>query len=231
MAFHDDLVKDFKTRVGNQRGRKEIFLFRELSSAICTAASINNYKANILQIHQSYINFVENSHIAFYRAADRGKCVYCELADLMFITYNKQEVRLNFMQNKYDKRMNRKYDFRADNRQLYLLKNRPPFWIGRRHAIGASPENILHSARYNSITNYGVFTYDMSTQEYDMEYYNADAILVPNSIGKTCIVKFDGNYPKYTTIDNQDDQLNYAFTLDEFGVGLEQMQIGEKSEK
>lgn len=228
MAFHDDLVKFFKGKTRNKSRINEIYLFRELVSAVYNAALKNNYRAHVLQIHQSYINFMENPGVAFYNVADRKKCVYCELADLMFITYNKQEIRLNFMQNKYDKRIHRNYDFRANNRQLYLLKNRPQFWLGRSHNISSAPEKILYNARYNSITNYGVFIYDRFNKEYDMEYYNADAILIPKNNGKNCVAKFDSNYAQYTTINTQDDQLNYAFTLDEFGIGLERMQIGEK---
>lgn len=47
MAFHDDLVKFFKGKTRNKSRINEIYLFRELVSAVYNAALKNNYRALI----------------------------------------------------------------------------------------------------------------------------------------------------------------------------------------
>lgn len=73
-----------------------------------------------MELHKSFINFEETGKKSFYNAKDRGECVSCELADIMFVIYDGSEVRLCFMQNKYDRRIVRDKDFKADTRQLYV---------------------------------------------------------------------------------------------------------------
>lgn len=229
MIFSSDLVNIFRAKTGNyNRVKNEVFLFRALIASIYEAASKNGHEAGVLEIHKSYINFVEIAGKSFYNRKDRGKCVSCELADIMFIVYSDKEVRLCFMQNKYDRRTCEKLDFKADTRQLYVLKNRPQFWKGRKHTRAQKMENILHAAQYNSITNYGVFVYDIWGDCYDMRYYNADSIITPANQGRTSTVKFDETYAWFSTINTPDDQLNYAFTLREFGEGLEKLKIGQR---
>lgn len=227
MPFGNDLSDIFSATVATKAKINEIVLFRSLAEAACLAASRNGYHADLFEIHKTLVNFEEMPGRHFYRAGDRGECVPCELADLMLILYNQNEARLCFMQNKYDKRPSRSRNFKADTRQLYVLKNRPLYWRGRRHDPTEPAEDILHNARYSSITSYGVFARD-NNNHYTMEYYNADAIMTPACTGKACVVTFDRTYDEYSTIDNLNDQLNYAFTLTDFGQGVENMMIGEK---
>lgn len=231
MSFGIDLEYEFNREVSRYTGKiDEEYLFRSLAKAVCIAAKNNHYGANVLEIHKHPINFEEKSGVPFYYIKDRGQCKSCELADIMFVMYNRAEARLCFMQNKYDRReiWCRGYNFEADTRQLYVLKNRPPYWKGRKHSVGIAPEQILSNARYNTVTNYGIFYYDRWSDYYGMEYYNADAIKHPLATGRKCLVEFDVTYDEFSTIDNPNDQLNYAFWLWKFGDGLENMIIGEK---
>ncbi len=228
MPFRNDLNDIFNATVSGYGGTiNEIYLFRTLAHSVHEAASRNGFSASVLQTHASKINFEEKSGVDFYYANDSKKCVCCELADIMFIVYNNHEARLCFMQNKYDRRSCRSWDFKADTRQLYVLKNRTPYWKGRKHPATMPPENILCDARYSSITNYGVFACDSSGQ-YIMEYYIAEAIHAPTGRGRKCVVKFPDTYDELSTIDTTEDQLNYAKNLLDFGQGLENMKIGQK---
>ena len=203
MMFADDLAVCFEKEVNNKKNSVKIneeFLFRTLIGAINKAALRNGYSANVLEIHKSCINFREINRFPFYNKKDQSKPARCELADIMFIIYNDNEARLCFMQNKYDKRINRRRDFTADTRQFYVLKNRPRYWLGKKNSTQVTTENILYNAEYNSITTYGVFTYDNIGKRYDMEYYNADAILPPKAGGRYRVLKFNNLYEKCSTI-------------------------------
>lgn len=229
MSFCNDLVDVFTQQAGEYNQVKdEEFLFGILANAVCDAAKNNGYLAHKQVIHQSFVNFAETDNEPFYRAKDRGESKCCELADIMFIVYNYDEARLCFMQNKYDRRRRRNHDFRADTRQLYLLKKRPEYWVGKKHKEDEKSEKILRTAKYTSITNYGVFAWDKNKKKYSMEYYNANIISPPTKEGKSCVVKFEEKSEKYNKINNSDEELNYAFDLKEFGQGLSKMKIGEK---
>lgn len=231
MSFSDDLQNEFNIQAGvYDEQTDEVDLFQALAQAVCVAAIRNGYEANSLEVHQSYVNFEEIGGANYYRAVDRGEVVYCELADIMFVLYNGNEARICFMQNKYDRRKRSHTNFYADTRQLYLLKNRPPYWNGKGHEHGAPSEDILHIAEYSSITNYGVFVYDWGQNAYDMKYYNADSINPPTRDVRICKVHFDDGYNQYSTINTCKDQLNYAFTLESFGDGLAEMKIGQRYE-
>lgn len=228
MSFGNDLSFEFKDKTSKYRGLiNEVVLFRILAEAVRSTALKNKKESAVFEIHKSLVNFEEQPSIDFYYKKDHKKCVSCELADIMFIIYNNKEARLCLMQNKFDRRTCRNKNFKADTRQLYILKNRPEYWKGRKHDPKDPSEQIISSARYNSITNYGVFAKDETTQ-FDMEYYNADSLLDPTGKGKVHVVNFDIKYNKYDTIDHMNDQLNYAFNLVDFGNGLINMQIGEK---
>lgn len=229
MPFASDLNDIFCLSVNSYRGViDEEYLFQTLARSVHDAALRNGHTANVLETHAIKINFEETGVVDFYYARDRRHCVSCELADIMFIVYDHHEARLCFMQNKYDRRTCRSKNFKADIRQLYVLKNRTPYWKGRNHPAAMPPINILHDARYSSITNYGVFAYNTTTRNYYMEYYNADAILHPTRHGRSCVVHFDRGYAPYSTIDTTDDQLNFAENLQGFGQGLVSMKIGQK---
>lgn len=228
MSFGNDLSFEFKDRISKHKGIiNEVVLFRILAKAVHIAALRNKKDSAFFEIHKSLVNFEEQFGIDFYYKKDHNQCVSCELADIMFIIHNNKEARLCLMQNKFDRRKCRNKSFKADTRQLYILKNRPEYWKGRKHDPKDPSEKIISTARYNSITNYGVFTEDKSKQ-FDMEYYNADSLVEPTGKGKYRVVNFNKKYKKYNTIDEKNDQLNYAFNLIDFGNGLINMQIGEK---
>lgn len=231
MAFGTDLSSIFQAKcahaVRSGNTINEVILFRILHQSIMDAAARNGHDAFLHEIHQHHINFEELVGSDFYRVSDRGNCVACELADLLIIAFNRHEARLCFMQNKFDKDRPRRFrNFKADTRQLYVLKNRPPYWKGNKHHPGDIPNNILRTARYSSIANYGVFI--RNGGNYDMEYYNAEAILPPRARGECGVVNLDSNFTQYSTIDTKNDQLNFTFTMAEFGQALAHMEIGEK---
>ena len=97
MPFADDLVEKFNEDIhGCAAPINEIQLFRALARAVREAAWKNKYGADVLEIHQSYVSFIEESG-PFYCRTDRGHDVYCELADIMFIVCNNEQARLCFM--------------------------------------------------------------------------------------------------------------------------------------
>lgn len=135
MGFGNDLFTEFNHNIVNSKKKiNEITLFEALAESIvdivegspkckaimipsqkCKAImipskSVNryaNYQVQAIQKHGKKVVFKEKQGIGFYYSKDQNNTVCCEIADLMFIVYDKKKkrARLCFMQNKYEKKM------------------------------------------------------------------------------------------------------------------------------
>lgn len=157
----------------------------------------------------------------------------CEIADILFLFTDGEQMRYTFMQNKRDTTTTYgpHYTLRtvlADNVQWDLLHYRCPLIVSNRHGI---PYNCLSSAILDSAATYGIFVNEYQTNTIDLSYSIARD-LIPRrmkTIGTT-----HGNYT-YDIISNygaiQLDisgyfQVQGTTNLDEFEWAAQNMLVG-----
>lgn len=103
----------------------------------------------------------------------------CELADMMFIIFDEEELRLLYLQNKRATnvpRIDGELAFKADIEQLMLLTFRPEISAQKGKGVPecAFHGSILADALLPSIGSYGVFYQENG--QIDMQYYPANRI-------------------------------------------------------
>lgn len=154
------MKKEFNRAVSKMINVNEVGLFREMAKQF----NYNKFtKATyVKEIHKQYVEF--NS--SFYGGMKR-----IELGDLLFLTYDKskKEFKLCVLQAKYRKKPYKKFlDCNADEFQWELLYYKPDVYNKSKMNI---PKHILNFRNdFKSITAYGIFYHDKSSNEIDFLY-------------------------------------------------------------
>lgn len=129
----------------------EVNLFRQLATEFNTRFS----RSTFVEETHSHKGFVE------YDSRILGRRKVVEISDLLFITFNKAlgEIRINFLQAKYQNKPYKKFiSFKGNVFQRELLSEKPD--VIDIHGLGFH-RNILNFTNYKSITSYGVFYVDI----------------------------------------------------------------------
>ena len=151
------------------------FLMNELNTKYCQACFVDEVHA-----HSGFIEF---------DSVLLGAPKKVEIADLQIISYNKhkKELRLCFLQAKLRKQKYRKFlNFPGDIYQWELLKGKPAICDTFNHGF---PTNILNFTKYQSITSFGVFYKDL-TSNFDM-LYTMPVFLTPTSAKRHTTLQFN----------------------------------------
>lgn len=160
----------------------------------------------------------------------------CELADMMFIIFDEEELRLLYLQNKRATnvpRIDGELAFKADIEQLMLLTFRPEISVqkGKDLPECAFDSSILANALLPSVGSYGVFYQEKG--QINMQYYPANRIYYDKySSSKELTVRFNLNKenPKYGFGEKREkDGYTESIgekTLIEFGNELVNLHIG-----
>lgn len=143
---------DFNNEIKATPVINEISLFRTMANGFNT----NRSKGTFVEEVHGQKGFVE------YYSNILGRIKKVEIADLMFITYNKsnREIRICFLQAKFkSKPCNGFLSFAGNIFQWELLSEKPD--VSCKQGLHF-PSNILNFAKgsYESITSYGVFYVD-----------------------------------------------------------------------
>jgi len=200
-------------------------LFEALNKAFANSHSLATVRCNVIHGSRSFVSFNEILGSSFFYSKDHKHTVKCELADLLIICINKQEMRICCLQNKYEQKATYKKitdSFKVDMRQYYLLNKRPFF------QKSGYNNGLLYDAICPSVGAYGVFYKDV--HGYNMNYHSANVlhertlgacgrhrnVLMDSGVGRHAF------YTGSTTV----EEWQFAEDLNEFGDAVENMLIG-----
>jgi hypothetical protein len=170
-TFGDMLEADFFHRMANLSGLGEINLFNCLMESLKSQSpkfAVESYHGSSKQV--SFKPFVP---------WDRRERARCELADLLIVWFPDNpadNVRITFLQAKYERKKVIKpsmHAYSANLEQWDLLANRPEI-----DGVGFSvPPDLLSGATLPSIGSFGFFYH--SNAKIELYYSSADCLCVP----------------------------------------------------
>lgn len=228
MSFGTELEAQFIAETAKISGNvNEEELFKALDRAFENLSSCGAAACKIIHGARHLVRFSELPPEEFYYAKDRGEKVRCELADLLIVAFESNEVRICCMQNKYEPKkthgMSVTDNFQADMRQFYLLKERPPF------ERDGKTSNLLKDAICPSVGSYGVFY--KNDNGFNMNYHSAAALngLRPGLIGRSRRIKMNPDEEQIVTQTKgmvAADECQFAENLQDFGDALDKGLVG-----
>ena len=215
------LKTDFNNAIRNtnvpHKSIKEAFLFRKLLKCIKGNNGIG------------YECHGPKGMVTFDIPGSSNNPHQCEISDLLLIFVSNNVIRFTFMQNKYSRKKSDDLNItRMNSVQHYLLSERPVLLTSTLNI----PLNILQNALLPGVGSYGNFSYDATTNEFDMVYFTAKTLKkktsgVPKYTPKSNYTYFNSmTDPDWHCCINNVDECVHCTDLDVFEQKYKQMKIG-----
>lgn len=155
----------------------------------------------------------------------------CELADVLFISFDNKQLRITFLQAKSVVRSNPFPVWLANVEQYALLAHRPRInsWLG---SVTLN-DDILSGALLPSVGSFGVFYGDIGSCV-DFAYVSADLLSSPkvNTTSRYITGAFNhAIVAPYTRVTHSHRECTYCDNLVEFGAALFNLTIGTPIER